>query len=335
MVRLGFYFVHQISLPAARLVLQSYIRRETMTRYPLFARYQLLERDGLFYVLNARGHLIILQPIPNVDNLENALRSYRDPIIFNEASLVAASGARNLLDIRFDDFDTSFPAHIGAEALQVKWNFVSLPVPTNEPWHVQIFIEALFVFSLCKSSESCLMDLLSGTSTRYRIRNLLEYARDLIAVEKPDHFLVNSSEIKLITPFYDAWGLDKYVRSLQSRFSQAIDTFNIHFNEIQASRAVSLNRFVAAVTVLALLQVADTLAMPNYGISAEYVKTAILLCAGAFIGMGLALNFRRNASELAWRWRNEWPLQRRLTWLSKHRGSATAEQRNIDSGESV
>lgn len=193
-----------------------------------------LQSDDTFFFVNGRAGVVVLQPIGGAANFEAGLAFYNSVADFGIAYDSARMVTRNYLGLDLRDFDETFVLEVGGQELAVHWNNVILPIDQSEPWRFQILLEALFILGLCKDAEACLTKLLSNAGLRGPVKDLLEYVRDVIVVEQPEHYLISSAEIDLMRHFYAGWRIGERVKSLQTRFSQAIDTFNLSYSRIQA-----------------------------------------------------------------------------------------------------
>ena len=301
MVPLGFYLVHRTTLFCGDVRLRSFRSRATRAAYPPFLQYEVFAVDGLYFVLNARGNLIVFQPIVGVSSIDEA-QSFYDGASFDQVYKIAAKSAKFHFGVNQTDFDDSSLTWFGAPKTEISWRRTELRVNAIEHWPINIYIEALLIFSSCKSAEAILMTQLIKASN-VATRSFINSSKDLILIEEPSDILVNEDEIALLKIFDEKWGIGRSVRSLQARFGQVISVLSLHASKVQGNHAMSLNLLVGCATILALLSVADPLRlMIGNGISTVVIQDGTVF-ASLLLGLAAIMRgrFRRSwefASEL-------------------------------------
>lgn len=258
MVPLGFYFVHRCILNGGDVKLHSYRSRDTLTNYPPVLRYEVFFAEGVFLVVNGRGTLVVLQPVSEASDVEEAQARYDDATIFGSAYGHALNTVARHLGHKFSDFEDSSLAWFGAARTDVSWRRTELKIEGSAHWPIAVFVEALLIFSACKAAEAVLSRQL-GKASNVATAAFVDASKDLILIEQPSDILVNEDEIALLSLFYENWGIERSVRSLQGRFNQVITVLSLHASKVQASHALSLNLLVGCATVLGLLSVVDPL----------------------------------------------------------------------------
>lgn len=280
MVEPGCYIVHRTALPASRLRLAGYTRRETLTHYPNFLRYQVLDVLGITIAVNECGNAVVLYRMGSPDSDEICFERYMHDVQHYQYTYTNCLNAvMELTGWRAGDFDETFYAVIGAATTEVGWNQVRIPAGPDFPAAPALFLEALFVYGICRTSEKLLAALLDERGIGIATSRLISNTQDLVFCEKPEHFLVNSDEINLMKTFYHAWHIDTDVISLQGRFGQIIEAFNLRFNQVQAQRGMNLNRIAASVAVLALLSVTSEITHVIPAVSARQLQIAFTTLA--------------------------------------------------------
>lgn len=271
--------------------------------------------DDLFFVLNARGNLVVLQPVSGASTIDEAQLLYDSTATFDPVYKHALQSATFRFGMKHKDFEDSSLAWFGAPRTEISWRRTELHVDGSAQWPINVFIEALLIFSACKAAEAVLSRQL-GKASNVATASFVDASKDLILIEEPSDILVNENEIALLAIFYERWGVGRSVRSLQARFGQVITVLSLHTSKVQANHAMSLNLLVGCATVLALLSVVDPLRqMIGNGISVVVIQDSTVV---ASILLGLAAITRgrfRFASELASRVLARWAMERRLSQL--------------------
>lgn len=301
MVPLGFYFVHRCTLNGSDVKLRSYRSRDTLTNYPPLLRYEVFSADGVFLVVNGRGSLVVLQPVPEAGDVEEAQARYEDATTFGFAYKHALDTVARHLGQRPSDFEDSSLAWFGSARTDVSWRRTELRIEGSASWPIAVFLEALFIFSACKAAEAVLSSQL-GKASNVATAAFVDASKDLILIEQPSDILVNEDEIALLSLFYKHWGVERSVRSLQGRFNQVITVLSLHASKVQANHAMSLNLLVGCATVLALLSVVDPLRqMIGNRLSANVIQDGTvgvsLLLAGAAVTRGRLRGAHRRISD--------------------------------------
>ncbi len=306
MVPEGHYVVLRASTPPIDLALQGFERRLTLTHYHPFLRYIQITFRGQFVFVNDRGDVLILHPLPPDRDSAGKFVHYEDECLFQKFYQQSLHTFKEITGISLVDFDDVFLLWFGAPDLSISWNDVALPTAgSNYP--LAIFLEALFVYALCRTSERSLSQLMQ-TDAAVATRTIVACARDLVFVERPEHFLVNTTEVNLMQKFYEAWGLSKDVASLQARFSQVIQAYSLHYTKAQARKSDTLNRLVATGGILALLAVLDPIHSIFPSISQTTLSIGVIFLAG---GMLFSIVFDEMSFALH-TWRDSHHLQARV-----------------------
>jgi hypothetical protein len=271
-----------------------------------------LGRHDLF--INGRGQVVVLDFI-TAPNVASARRYYMANEHFDSSHASAMACVRSAFGTNQSQFDDSFFLSLISPNAGVDWNETHLAVEHQGDWQFQIFLEALFAYGLCRSAEHGLTRLLDGSSASVISADIVEYTKDLLAIERPEYFLVNADEIKLMEQFYGAWKINEAIASLKSRFSQAIDAYNLYFNNLQTQRTMSLNRIVGAAAVLALLSA--TAAFEQFLPDAldALVRPAIIGGGVLLLILAVWTEFKPRLDRYLWRRKTDWRIEKQLKRL--------------------
>lgn len=275
----GFYLVHSFDLGHVLPDFEDFERRESRTTYfPIFRYRRMALRDSLVWY-NQLGMAVMLQTLDQVQNRSGAREQYNtDTFDHRYAEALYELGGALGLAIKTSEF--SFLLEVGPSNMEIDWEFVALPAnPLN---HV-VFLEAVFIFQLCKSLEQRTATLPKHRRNIVTERTVLDYAENLFHLQIPDNFLISGDEIRLMGSFYEAWNLGDYVRTLRERFGQSISNYTFYWDHIDKHRQNLMSLFLAAIALLSLAQVTNTLASLIPGIASESLNVWLVSLAAVIM----------------------------------------------------
>jgi hypothetical protein len=123
----------------------------------------------------------------------------------------------------------------------------------------QTFIEALFIFQLCKSFEQNLNNNLLYQADKKLANIIFTQANNLFNLEDPRHFFINQIEKNKMEIFYDSWDLKYRVKTLKERYKLTILNNNYLESVRNKKQSFILNIFLIILTFLSLIEIVPIL----------------------------------------------------------------------------
>jgi len=123
----------------------------------------------------------------------------------------------------------------------------------------QFLLESLFIFQLCKSLETNLMNFNPKNISTYKNISIFEQVKGLVNIENPRYFLISDNERKIIQLYYEEWDLENRIKNLKESF--LLSTYNLNFIDSykEKRQRETLNLFLIALTFISLIEVVPIL----------------------------------------------------------------------------
>lgn len=138
----------------------------------------------------------------------------------------------------------------------------------------QFLLESLFIFQLCKSLETNLMNFNPKNISTYKNISIFEQVKGLVNIEKPRHFLISDNERKIIQLYYEEWDLENRIKNLKESFLLSIYNLNFIDSYKEKRQRETLNLFLIAITFISLIEVVPILSQ-LYEINSSFLMILI------------------------------------------------------------
>ena len=130
---------------------------------------------------------------------------------------------------KLKDFEWVMPVLLGEQKWDV--NYCQLPSVLEDSKEYVSLIDCSFIYTCVKAIAEFSRVICNKTSlSKYEQYQLAYYQNILQAVEKPNSFLTNKAEIKLVSGLYSVWSIDTCIENTSQHVNQTITLFSFLSN---------------------------------------------------------------------------------------------------------